>query len=330
MNNRRFDAAILIGDRGKSRPIKGENKNFLKLDELPLFLYVLQALERSQYVRRAFVVGDRKRIKDCIDTYGHCLDSPEDVTPLEQGRNLFENAFIASKKSLGLPNNSTAIDDPELKEQALLFLPGDTPLVTPQEIDEFLEKCSLENSDYFLGMTPEESLKPFYPTKTDKGIKMAYYFVEGKKIRQSNLHLTKPLKIKNRQPIQDIYDCRYQKELMNFVKLFWAFYRTNVRRQGIYYYLMLYWNFLMSRIGLEALAPLFSRLVSLEAIEQAIGKLLGCRFSIVETKLAGGALDIDTEKDYETMELMFGTWRSSQQRLLERAPETTIALETAS
>jgi len=326
----KFDAAILIGDRGKSRPIKGENKNFLKLDGLPLFFYVLQALEQSQYIRRVFVVGDQKRIKDSVDTYGNCLGSPERISPLEQGRNLFENAFIASKKSLGLPSNSATITDPELEEQALLFLPGDTPLVTPQEIDEFLEKCSLENGDYFLGMTPEESLKPFYPTQTEKGIKMAYLFVEGKKFRQSNLHLTKPLKIKNRQPIQDIYDCRYQKELMNFLKLFWVFYRTNVRRQGIYYYLMLYWNFLMSRIGLEALAPLFSKLLSLEAIEQAIGKLVGCRFTIVETKLAGGALDIDNEKDYETMELMFGKWRLSQQRLLERAPETNIPLETAS
>jgi hypothetical protein len=138
------------------------------------------------------------------------------------------------------------------------------------------------------------------------------------------------LKIKNRQPIQDIYDCRYQKELMNFVKLFWAFYRTNVRRQGIYYYLMLYWNFLVSRIGLESLAPLLSRLLSLAAIEETIGKLLGCRFTVVETKLAGGALDIDNEKDYATMELMFGTWRQSQRCLLERGSETNIALETAS
>ena len=86
----------------------------------------------------------------------------------------------------------------------------------------------------------------------------------------------------------------------------------------------------MSRIGLEALAPLFSKLLSLEAIEEAIGKLLGCCFSTVETKLAGGALDIDNEKDYETMMRMFGKWRLSQRRHLERAPETNIALETAS
>ena len=86
----------------------------------------------------------------------------------------------------------------------------------------------------------------------------------------------------------------------------------------------------MSRIGLEALAPLFSRLVSLEAIDQAIGKLLGCRFNIVETKLAGGALDIDSEKDYETMERMFERWRLLQQRDLKPAPEANIPLETAS
>jgi len=325
-----FDAAILIGDLGKSRPIRGENKNFLILDGLPLFFFVLLALEQSQYVRRVFVVGDKKRITDALDRHGDSLSFPERIIPLQQGRNLFENAFIASRKSLGLPDNTVPTVAPELHETALLFLPGDTPLVTPQEIDEFLEKCNLERCDYFLGMTPEESLKPFYPTPEERGIKMAYYFVEGKRFRQSNLHLTKPLKIKNRHPVQEIYDCRYQKELINFLRLLWAFYRTNVRRQGIYYYLMLYWNFFMTRIGLAALAPVFSKLLSLEAIEEAIGKLLGCRFSIVETKLAGGALDIDNEKDYETMELMFGKWRLLQQRLMKRAPKNNVAFENAS
>lgn len=326
----KFDAAILIGERGKSRPIRGENKNFLELDGLPLFFYVLQALEHSKYVEQIFVVGDQERIRKLIDENIRCLHAPEKTVLLEQGRNLFENASIASKKALGLTSDSAWIIDPDLEEKAILFLPGDTPLITPQEIDEFLEKCDLNRYDYFLGMCPEESLKPFYPTKKEKGIKMAYYFLREKKYRQNNFHLTKPLKIKNRHPIQKMYDYRYQKELINFLRLLWAFYRANVRTKGIYYYLILHWNLFVSRIGLGALTPLFRKLVSLERIEEAIGNLLGCRFTTVETRLAGGALDIDNEKDFEVMNVMFNEWRTYQEGLTERYRKTKIAFETAS
>ena len=326
----KVDAAILIGDRGKSRPVKGDNKNFLEIKGLPLFFYVLQSLESSIYVKQILIVGDRVRIRKTIDRHAQQLKSPEKIILLEQGRNLFENSFIAAKKALSLEGDSDWVINPEMEDKAILFLPGDTPLLTPQEINEFLEKCDLSRFDYFLGMSTEEGLKPFYPTSKTKGFKMAYYFVKEKKYRQSNIHLTKPLKIRNRYYIQKMYDYRYQKQFLNFLRLLWAFYRANVRAKEIYYYLVLYWNFLLSRIGLETFTLLFRELVSRAKIEQAIGNLLGCRFTIVETKLTGAALDIDNEKDYETMKAMFDKWRAYQESLINRSPESKIAFESAS
>ena len=300
----KIDAAILIGDRGKIRPIQGDNKNFLDLYGLPLFFYPLKALEESQYVNRIFIVGDQDRIQKSIARNIRTLKAPEKIIALEQRRNLFENAFVAFEKSLEVERKNNRIPEWTNEEKAMLYMPGDTPLITPQEIDEFLEQCDLNFIDYSLGMSTEEGLMPFYPTREERGIKMAYFYVKGKKYRQNNLHLIKPLKIKNRHSIQRLYDYRYQKQFIYFLKLLLEFYRAHVQRRGIYYFLILHWNLFLSRMGLEILTPPFRKMISVEDLEGVLRNFLGCRFKIVETELPGAALDIDNERDYETMKIL--------------------------
>lgn len=324
-----IDVALLIGDRGRIRPIRGENKNFLELNGLPLFFYSLKSLERARYINKIFVVGDQDRIRKAIDQNIQSLIEPKKVIPLEQRRNLFENAFMAFEKALTLERKSVHIPNWTAEEKAMLYLPGDTPLITPQEIDEFLEQCDPIKCDYSLGMSTEEALRPFYPTKGEKGIKMAYFYLKEKKYRQNNLHLIKPLKIKNRHYIQRMYDYRYQKQFINFLKLLLAFYRAHVQMRGIYYLLILHWNLFLSRIKLEIMTHLFRRLISVEDIEKAVGNFLGCQFNIVETKLTGAALDIDSEKDYETMKVRFNHWREYQDRLIKSLQKPILPFKAA-
>ena len=323
------DAAILIGDRGKIRPIQGKNKNFLELNGLPLFFYSLIALEESQSVNRIFIVGDQNQIRNTLVQNIKNLKSPEKIIPLEQRRNLFENAFIAFEKALGIEGENAFLSNWAAEEKAMLYVPGDTPLITHQEIDEFLDHCDMNVSDYSLGMSTEERLRPFYPTEKKEGIKMAYFYLKEKKYRQNNLHLIKPLKIKNRHYIQRMYDYRYQKQIINFLKLLFAFYRAHVQRRGIYYFLHLHWNLFLSRIGLECLTPFFRRTVSVKDIQRAVSNFLGCHFTIVETQLTGAALDIDNEKDYETMKIRFAYWREYQRSICKSFQQSKIRLESA-
>jgi hypothetical protein len=325
----KIDAAILIGDRGKIRPIQGGNKNFLNLNGLPLFFYPLKALEESQYVNRIFIVGDQDRIHKSIARNIRTLKAPEKIIALEQRRNLFENAFVAFDKALEVERKDNLIPEWVDEEKVMLYMPGDTPLITHQEIDEFLEQCDVNSIDYSLGMSTEEGLMPFYPNRKERGIKMAYFYVKGKKYRQNNLHLIKPLKIKNRHSIQRMYDYRYQKQFIYFLKLLLAFYRANVQRKGIYYFLILHWNLFLSRMGLESLTPPFRRMIGVEDIEGVVRNFLGCRFKIVETKLTGAALDIDNEKDYETMKIRFHFWREYQNSLINTFQKSKVPLESA-
>ncbi|MBN2466999.1 MAG: nucleotidyltransferase family protein [Deltaproteobacteria bacterium] len=304
------DAVLLIGDTGKSVPIRGENKNFLMLKDTPLFLHVLDCLQKSRWIKRTFIVGDRTRVETLMRKSGRKFTDPKDIVVLEQGESLIENALIALRKAEELDGGSRLGNGAAKDEEAVLFLSGDIPLVTSYEIDGFIEKCDLHGYDYFVGVCPEKALKPFYSSGESPGIKMAYFYLKEAKYRHNNLHLTKPSRIKNIHFIQRVYDYRYQKDVGNFGKLLGAFCRDDVRAKNILFYLVLHLNLLLSRYGFEFLTALFRRLTSMHDIESAIGETLGVKFKLVEMTTAGAAIDIDSERDYEAMEVMYDSWRA--------------------
>lgn len=306
------DAAILIGDRGRSVPVRGQNKNFLEIEGLPLFIHVVRALEQARSLSLVFVVGDKRRVEHALEKHRSAILNPHRVIPLEQGNNLFDNAMTAFEKARELGKGRSEVNSPSLEEKTMLYLPGDMPLVTPYEIEEFLEKCDPIRFDYCAGVTPEESLRRFYPSGGMPGIRMAYFHVRQGRYRQNNLHLVKPMKVAHRCYIEKLYDYRYQKKLLNVAKLLWVFLRTNAGTKGMYCYLVLHWNLLLARLGLGFLTAGFRRLVSIEKLEEVIGDILGSRFGIVETQIPGAALDVDNDKDYETLKQMFTKWRACQ------------------
>jgi len=314
----KVDAAVLIGNKKKSRPICGENKNFLALKGVPLFFHVLQALDHARTIGRIAVVGDPIRIRETIEAHVHRLEHPDRILVLEQGSTLYDNGLKAFEKLVEAEREAGCAGDSRCRQEdkAVLYLAGDTPLLTSEEVDEFVEKCDVHRADYFLGVSAEQRLRLFYPTKKDKGIKLAYFYVKENKFRINNLHLVKPLRVRNRHYIQKMYDYRHQKEFFDFVRLLITFFRINVRSKGILYYFVLHWNLFLERIGLDRLTVLFRWLVDVPRLEGVIGDVLGCPFKITVTDLVGGVLDVDTEKHYEAFTAMFDRWREYQDHLI--------------
>jgi hypothetical protein len=105
-----------------------------------------------------------------------------------------------------------------------------------------------------------------------------------------------------------------------------AIYRAHVQWKGIYYFLLLHWNLLLSRLGLERLTPPFRKLIKVDEVEKIVTNFLDCRFKIVETKVIGAALDVDNEKDYETMKVRFRYWRKYQDKLINRLKNSIAPL----
>ncbi len=307
----KYDTILLAGDTGASRKVCGRNKSFLEIDGVPLFLYVLKSLEKAENINRICLVGPKERLNQAIENHQKFLENTNDVTILEQGESLYSNAWesflhlypeareVASNKSVDI-------------EKAVLCVPGDIPLVTPLEIDTFINLCEVDRYDYFLGIAPAESLRCFHPQKGRPGIKTNYFYLKEGKYRQNNLHLIKPLKVKNRHYIQKVYDCRYQRGLKNIIKMATEFIKVHVGLEGFWCYCLLHWNQLLSRIHLDPLTLPTRKLLPLSFIESCVSRVLGTRFTSVVSSSAGAVLDIDNEKDYRIMCEMFSHWKNYQ------------------
>jgi len=196
-----------------------------------------------------------------------------------------------------------------------LYISGDIPLVSPFEIDNFLYRCDLARYDYFLGIASAEHLDFFRPQRGRPGISTHFFHIKEGRFRQNNLHLVKPLRVANRNYIQQVYDYRYQRDPRNILRLAQEILKVHVGWKGLWCYGLLHWHQLLSRMRLNPLTVPTRALLPLLFIERCVSRVLGTRFVTTVTPLVGAVLDIDNEKDYKAMRVLFPTW---QQYLAER------------
>ena len=307
----KYDTIILAGDTRASRKVCGINKVFLEINGIPLFLYVLKALERAEKVNRICLVGPKERLIQIIKKYQGFLENKKEFIVLGQSESLFSNAWESFLLLHPEAQEITSIKSIQ-SEKAVLYIPGDIPMITPFEIDTFINMCEIDKYDYFLGITPAESLHYFYPRKGKPGIKTNYFHIKEGKYRHNNLHLVKPLKIQNKEYVQKVYDYRYQRDLSNIIKLAFEFLKIHVGLEGFWCYGLLHWNQFLSRIYLDPLTLPTRKLLPLSFIESCISRVLGTRFTTIISPSAGAVLDIDNKKDYKTMYKMFSLWQNYQ------------------
>jgi hypothetical protein len=288
---------------------------------LPSIVHVLKALGEVHFIDRVCVIGPKEELDNILDQYSDHVPGHERLDTLEQKENLFTNVWHAFRHLL----EQSGQTDRSGIDKSILFVPGDIPLVTSWEIDHFLSQCNPAEHDYFLGVTTEESLRPFYPTRDDPGIKMEYFHVKEKKYRQNNLHVVKPFRVSNADYIQKVYDFRYQQEFLNMCGLAWEFVKAKVGLRGLRCYGLLHLSLLLSRMHLEKLTWVPRRFASRAFVESCISRALGTRFVTIEVPLGGAALDIDNQRDYEALRTMFPRWRA---HVIELADKMRTSFKT--
>lgn len=114
----KLNALILAG---------GDDRPFFLIDGRPMVSYVLDALYGSNYIGSIAIAGDIARLKaslGCnIDYY------------IEGGSNLFESVKGGIM--------------PFTKDNHILIITSDIPMIMPHMIDEFIEECQLEYADFY-------------------------------------------------------------------------------------------------------------------------------------------------------------------------------------
>ena len=307
-------AIVTAGDGVAARAVYGDNKVFLEIAGRPLVAHVVVALQRVPEVSEVWVVGSAERLREVFAREDIAAEIEKPLTIVRQLRNLYENAWQTFRRLL--PDAGPEGRDPVGDENAwpVLYLSGDLPFATPEEISEFVRRGLERGCDYAVGLVPASALDDFLAKAPgEPGIRVAYFNMREGRYRQSNLHLARPARIGNRKYIEDMYEHRYQKEFGHILKLAWTIF--TVERGGVrilFLYALIHLAGVANRHGYPGIADVLRRFVPRRAVERAISSLLRTDYQFVVTEAGGCAVDVDSEEDLDAVAACFEKWRALQ------------------
>jgi GTP:adenosylcobinamide-phosphate guanylyltransferase len=313
-----IDAVVVAGDGRAARKVFKRNKALLDVGGRPMIAHIVDTLKSCGLVKDIVVVGPRDAFEEIV--------GGRDVILVQQKRSLAENGwegFLHTLPEYRLRRDISC----ELVERnflkPVLFLSGDIPLLCVEEIEEFLDGCDLERYDYLAGITDEENLKAFGPRKGMPGIKMATFHTRDGNFRQNNLHVARPFVLfSSIDLVLKAYEYRYQRKLGNILRALLEIVRLGPGRVGttLMVYIDLQIAAGLSALGLERAARVVSWPLTRRSIERVVSSLIKARFRLVETTVGGAALDVDNERDYMTLSVMYRDWMNLiRQRAHQRA-----------
>jgi len=263
----KLNAIILAGTSGKkSKRIYEKNKAFLKINNQPIVLNVLGALQNSEYINqnKIAIIGPKKDLEKIIT---------------------IDNIYINPEKKSFIKNCINTYDYLSKNKEKTLFITCDLPFITSNTINNFIKKCNnYPNKKFYFQVInikniPKE-IEPFKKTKKFHLKGRGYY-------RTANMILFEGSKIKDRKQfenqIRSIFEARRVTSKKALLKLIWAL--GKFIPQGIKYF---------SPAGLTR-----TRGLTEKEIENSIEKKLHIPSKIIETADWRAAADIDYPEDFE-------------------------------
>ena len=310
----KMNAVLLAGDRRASIQLRNDNKAFLKLKGMPLFIHVLKALLQAKHVGEVVVVGPADRIREELDRFS----ISDRVRVIEQRDNMVENFKVGFVGSLGLKDSVEFWDLKETEHQdtPVLVAPCDIPLLIPEEVDEFLMRSNMQEYDYSIGITSQNVLSHYHPQPDKSGIRMIYIHVKEDLMRHNNLHLAKPLKFDHLDYIEKMYEWRYQTRFANILRMLFSLMANGWRlMKSVRIFILMQLSLYYDRHGHPGLSGHLRSMVGFNRLAEGIGNALGARLQIIYTHFGGAALDADNEKDLAIIEERYDEWMEYQRNL---------------
>jgi len=310
----KLNAVLLAGGRRASVKVYDDNKAFLNLRNIPLFIHVLSALLKAETVENIIVVGPVKRISAALDKLGISHGADQRVTVLEQRDNMIDNFKAGYVASLGLKDvEFWSLKGTDHENTPALVVPCDIPLLTPEEIDEFVGRSNLHEYDYSIGITSKKVLEHYHPNADKPGIQMIYFHVCEDLIRHNNLHIGKPLRFAHLNYIEKMYEWRYQTRWANILRMLVSLVFMSWRlMKGLRIFILMQLSLHYDRHGHPRLSDRIRSIASFNQLSEGIGNALGARVQIVYTHFGGAALDADNSKDLATIDARYDEWMEFQ------------------
>ncbi|HHW73086.1 MAG TPA: NTP transferase domain-containing protein [Firmicutes bacterium] len=173
----KVDAIVLAGapNKGPLQEVDAAKwEAAIPIHDKMMVSYVVEALQDSEYIAKTVVVGPTE-IKGAL---------PPGVTFVQSGNSLTENIFLA-------------MDHLE-KQNNVLMVTCDIPLVHAEAIDDFLERCAELPGDVYYPLISKEANQQAYP-----GSQRTYFTLKEGCFTGGNVLLASPQAILNSRWVMD-------------------------------------------------------------------------------------------------------------------------------
>lgn len=227
------DAIILAGDQ--------EGRSLIPIGNRPMVAWVVAALEAAPSIRRLAVAGPPELA---------AVLSPQ-VTLVAAGKTTVESAL----------NGAAAFPEAEW----LLMVTADIPLLKPEAVEDFLQRCQQRPADFYYPIIRREANEAHYP-----GVKRTYVRLREGIFTGGNMVLIKASALKT--------CARQGQELVRLRKSPLALSRL---------------------IGLGFILRFLTRQLTIAEAEERFSHLLGTRGAGVITPYPEIGIDVDKESDLE-------------------------------
>ena len=313
-------AVVAAGDSRAAKAVHGESKVFLEVAGHPLVVHVVRVLQDVPEIDAVWVVGNRARLEAtfAVPEVQALLHKP--IFFVEQRESLLANAWEAYRCILsGDPDQGREPETDADRDVEILFLSGDLPFATPQEMSAFIQQSRANGTIYTCGLTSEAALAPFRSDAVGgDGIDVAYFNLRDGRFRQNNLHYAKPARIGQLRAIEEMYAHRHQQKVMNMIGLAWqVLFANGGGARVVFFYMIMHLSGWADRKGWRRISD-WLRIVTMEANERAVGAMLQTDFCFEVMAVGGCGIDVDNEEEYAAVQKHFERWSAEQASLAEK------------
>ncbi len=311
------DAIILAGGKPDGIDLSVPNKTFVKIRNRALFIHVLLALLKVERIGTIFIVGPGDEILRELERESADIP-PERVSVKQERSNIVENVWRPVLESIDGYRPGREETDASVRNKAVFVTSGDSPLMTPMEVDEFLNGCTnLEKYCWFMGMTPHEVLEQYEPKDNRPGVRLACSHFAESLLRINNLHLLQPFRIANKNEFSEFYRVRHLTRYADIIKSGVGLLKRRIDRNILTGWFEMLLAMKSREWGFNRLSDAIRKLVPLERGERVVGKLIGAPCRAVVTTYGGCALDVDKPDTRQVVEIMYDDWMRYQELMGE-------------
>ncbi len=244
-----FNALVLAGMKEKG-PLEiaanVENKALIMINGRPVIDYIVNALKGSKNIDKIVVVGPKNEL------YPYIGEKVEKI--IESGNSMLYNLEVGIKYF-----NSN---------EDLLISTSDIPLISPQAIDEFIEKCLERKAHLGYPIIKKENIIKKYPE-----IQRTYVKIKEGTVCGGNIIFFKPkIFYENKELIKELFENR--KAMWKWAKI----------------------------LGFKFVLKYLLKIVTLNEIEKKVSRLVGCKSVAVIISYPEVMIDLDKISDYELVQ----------------------------